>query len=71
MNEKRSYGAAAYHPDVGFLITGGYYGGPYDADSYVSSTEVTKDGQSFQVKTILFLPSAKPPRQHNRLILNN
>ena len=46
MKEKRVYGAAAYHPDVGFLITGGY-----DGDNYLSSTEVTKDGQSFQVKT--------------------
>ena len=50
MKEKRYNGAAAYHPDVGFLITGGYDGD----NNYLSSTEVTKDGQSFQVKTNLF-----------------
>ena len=43
MIEKRSYAAAAYHPNVGFLITGGYGGGR------LSSTEVTEDGKSFQV----------------------
>ena len=41
MTEARAWAAAAYHPDVGFLITGG--NGP------LSSTEVTTDGTNFQV----------------------
>ena len=45
MTEARGWAAAAYHPDVGFLITGGY---GYDW-SYLSSTEVTTDGTNFQV----------------------
>ena len=42
MTERRQFAAAAYHHDVGFLVTGGYGNGK-------SSTEVSTDGTNFQV----------------------
>ena len=48
MTEERYRAAAAYHPDVGFLVTGGYGNG-----RRLSSTEVTSDGTDFQVEIVL------------------
>ena len=48
MTDKRWVAAAAYHPDVGFLITGGENG-----NGYLSSTEVSTDGTNFQVEIVL------------------
>lgn len=42
MKEARRAHAAAHHKDLGFLITGGEDGG------YKSSTEITKDGVTFE-----------------------
>ena len=47
MKEKRGYSAAAHHEKKGFLITGGYRNGP------MSSTEITKDGVTFEYFTPL------------------
>ena len=46
MTEARSHAAAAYHPDVGFLITGGKW---KNGNGFLSSTEVSTDGTNFQV----------------------
>ena len=46
MKEGRLYAAAAHHEDKGFLITGGI--GPYNGYSRLSSTEITKDGLTFE-----------------------
>ena len=46
MTERRQFAAAAYHHDVGFLVTGGYGNG------YLSSTEVSTDGTNFQVEIV-------------------
>ena len=43
MKEKRGYSAAAHHETKGFLITGGYGIG-----GRLSSTEITKDGVTFE-----------------------
>ena len=42
MREKRSHSAGAFHPEHGWLISGGY------GDRYLSSCEVTRDGTSFE-----------------------
>ena len=42
MKEKRGFSAAAHHEKKGFLITGGYNG------RRLSSTEITKDGLTFE-----------------------
>ena len=47
MKEARRAHAAAHHKDLGFLITGGQDGG------YKSSTEITKDGVTFEAFTPL------------------
>ena len=43
MKEARMYAAAAHHEDKGFLITGGKGNG-----GRLSSTEITKDGVTFE-----------------------
>ena len=47
MNEARVYSRAAHHQELGFLITGG--GWPEG----ISTTEITKDGATFEVFTPL------------------
>ena len=47
MNEARYYHRAAHHQELGFLITGGGWSGPK------STTEITKDGVTFEVFTPL------------------
>ena len=42
MKEARGYAAAAHHLDKGFIISAGYGNG------YLSSTEITKDGVTFE-----------------------
>ena len=42
MKEARGYAAAAHHLDKGFIITAGYGNGD------LSSTEITKDGVTFE-----------------------
>ena len=49
MNEARAEGAAAYHKDLGFLVTGGKSSG----DSFKTSTEITQDGVTFRAFTSL------------------
>ena len=48
MNEKRGYSAAAHHEKKGFIITGGY-----DGSRRLASSEITKDGVSFEYFTPL------------------
>ena len=56
MSEERSYFAAAYHPTMGFLVTGGMGGGvPWDRRS---STEITKEGLTHSCLTKLLLEGA-------------
>ena len=43
MKEKRRYSAAAHHEKKGFIITGGY-----DGSRRLASTEITKDGVTFE-----------------------
>ena len=43
MKEKRSYSAAAHHEKKGFIITGGY-----DDSRRLASSEITKDGVTFE-----------------------
>ena len=43
MKEERAYAAAAHHEDKGFIITGGVNG-----NGWLSSTEITKDGVTFE-----------------------
>ena len=56
MNEAREGSAAAHHKDLGFLITGGKSSG----DHFKSSTEITKDGVTFED----FTPLPIGLRQH-------
>ena len=48
MTTSRAHHAAAHHKDLGFLITGGKY-----PDDYKSSTEITRDGITFEAFTSL------------------
>ena len=48
MKEERAYAAAAHHEDKGFIITGGVNG-----NGWLSSTEITKDGVTFELFTPL------------------
>ena len=48
MKESRCHHAAAHHKDLGFLITGGKW-----PENFKSSTEITRDGVTFEVFTPL------------------
>ena len=48
MKEKRGYSAAVHHKKKGFLITGGY-----DGSRRLASSEITKDGVTFEYFTPL------------------
>ena len=48
MTTSRAHHAAAHHKDVGFLITGGKW-----PENFKSSTEITRDGVTFEAFTPL------------------
>ena len=48
MNEARSSAAGAHHPQLGFLVSGGYNDG-----SSKSTTEISSDGRTFSAYTPL------------------
>ena len=57
MNEARANAAGAHHPQVGFLVSGGWNGSrsqdPSASGSTLSSTEVSTDGRTFSAYTPL------------------
>ena len=47
MNEARRYAAGAHHPQLGFLVSGGWDG------NWLASTEISEDGRTFRAHTPL------------------
>ena len=47
MNEARAFAAGAHHPQLGFLVSGGFDGG------LKSTTEISMDGRTFSAYTPL------------------